>query len=247
MNDILRLNDIHFSAGKREILKGLSMTVKAGSSATIMGPNGAGKTTLLKVALGLLKPSAGEVTFFGEKKLSKESRKNLGYIPQNLALVNELSVLSNILIGATRRMHTWQAVTNSYPKEILHEADDIMNMLGISHLAHTKVKKLSGGERQRVAIARTLLQRPSIIVADEMTSSLDFKTAIGVIDTLLDVKKKMGLTLLMTHHNPDIAKICSDMIYIIKEGMMFKEISAAEIDRESLMALYESTTTNSSQ
>lgn len=244
MNDILRLNDIHFAAGQREILKGLSMSVKAGSAVTIMGPNGAGKTTLLKITLGLLKPSAGEVTFFGEKKLNKESRKNLGYIPQNLGLVNELTVLSNILMGAARRVSPWRTLINSYPREILDEAEETMNMLGISHLSHTKVKKLSGGERQRVAIARTLLQRPSIIVADEMTSSLDFKTALSVIDTLVDVKKKIGLTLLMTHHNPDIAKICSDMIYIVRDGTVRKQVSAAEIDREGLIELYESTSSS---
>lgn len=241
MNDILRLNDIHFAAGKREILKGLSMTVKAGSAATVMGPNGAGKTTLLKVALGLLKPSAGEVTFFGEKKLTKESRKNLGYIPQNLALVSELTVLSNVMMGAVRRTSTWRSLTNSYPKELLEEANDIMNMLGISHLAQTKVKKLSGGERQRVAIARAILQRPSIIVADEMTSSLDFKTAINVMDTLIDIRKKMGLTLLMTHHNPDIAKMSSETIYIMRDGAISKEVPASDIDRESLIGLYEPT------
>lgn len=241
MNDVLRLNDIHFAAGKRGILKGLSMIVKAGSAATIMGPNGAGKTTLLKIALGLLKPSAGEVTFFGEKKLTKDARKNLGYIPQNLALVNELAVISNVMMGALRRVPTWRSLANAYPPEIMDEAADIMNMLGISHLRHTKVKMLSGGERQRVAIARAILQRPSIIVADEMTSSLDFKTALSVMDTLMDVKKKMGLTLLMTHHNPDIAKASSDMIHIIRDGIMFKEIPAAEIDRESLIKLYEST------
>lgn len=240
MTDILRLNDIHYAAGKKEILKGLSMTVKAGSAVTIMGPNGAGKTTLLKVALGLLKPSAGEVTFFGEKKLTKETRKNLGYIPQNLALVTELSVLSNVMMGAIRRIPAWRSLLNSYPSDILNEASEIMNMLGIFHLAQTKVKKLSGGERQRVAIARTLLQRPSIIVADEMTASLDFKTALNVTDTLIDVKKKMGLTLFMTHHNPDIAKMSSDMIYIMRDGSVFKEFAAADIDRESLIGLYES-------
>lgn len=241
MNDILRLNDIHYSAGKREILKGLSMTVKSGSAATVMGPNGAGKTTLLKVALGLLKPSAGEVTFFGEKKLTKELRKNLGYIPQNLALVNELTVLSNIMMGAVRRMPSWRSLFSAYPPEIIADATDIMNMLGIAHLGNTKVKMLSGGERQRVAIARAIIQKPSIIVADEMTSSLDFKTALNVMDTLMDVKKKLGLTLLMTHHNPDIAKVSSDVIHIVKDGIIFKEIPASNIDRESLIQLYEST------
>lgn len=242
MTDILRLNDVHFAAGGREILKGLSMTVKAGSAATIMGPNGAGKTTLLKVALGLLKPSVGQVTFFGEKKLSSETRKRLGYIPQNLALVSELNVLSNVLMGAMRRVPTWRSLVNAYPPEILAEAAEAMNMLGIAHLAQTKVKMLSGGERQRTAIARAILQRPSIIVADEMTSSLDFKTALSVMDTLLDVRERMGLTLLMTHHNPDIAKMSSDVICIVREGTVVKEVQAAEIDRESLIGLYETTT-----
>ena len=241
MNDILRLNDIRYSAGKKEILKGVSMTVKAGSAATIMGPNGAGKTTLMRTSVGLLEPSGGKVTFFGEKKLTKELRKNLGYIPQNLAIVNELTVLSNVMMGAVRRMSSWRSLTNSYPNELLEEANGIINMLGISHLVQTKVKKLSGGERQRVAIARTILQRPSIIVADEMTSSLDFKTALNVMDTLIDIKKKMGLTLFMTHHNPDIAKMCSDTIYIMRDGTISNEVPASEINRQSLIDLYETT------
>ncbi len=239
MTDILRLNDVHYNAGRKEILKGLSMTVKEGSAVTIMGQNGAGKTTLLKVALGLIKPSAGEVTFFGEKKLTKNLRRNLGYIPQNLALVSELTVLSNIMMGALRRMSTWASLMNSYPKELLEEANDIMNMLGISHLGQTKVRKLSGGERQRVAIARSIIQKPTIIVADEMTSSLDLKSALNVMDTLIDVRKKMGLTLLMTHHNPDIARISSETIYIMRDGTISNVVPASEIDRESLIGLYE--------
>lgn len=239
MTDILRLNNVHYNAGRKEILKGLSMTVKEGSAVTIMGQNGAGKTTLLKVALGLIKPSAGEVTFFGEKKLTKNLRRNLGYIPQNLALVSELTVLSNIMMGALRRMSTWASLMNSYPKELLEEANDIMNMLGISHLGQTKVRKLSGGERQRVAIARSIIQKPTIIVADEMTSSLDLKSALNVMDTLIDVRKKMGLTLLMTHHNPDIARISSETIYIMRDGTISNVVPASEIDRESLIGLYE--------
>ena len=89
---ILHLKDIRLSIGKREILKGLSIRVNKGDAVTIMGPNGSGKTTLLKVALGLVRPSAGELYFFEEKNISKENRKFLGYIPQNLELVNELNV-----------------------------------------------------------------------------------------------------------------------------------------------------------
>jgi phosphonate transport system ATP-binding protein len=237
---ILCLKDIRLSLGKREILKGLSISVNKGDAVTIMGPNGSGKTTLLKVALGLLKPSAGELYFFGgEKNISKENRKFLGYIPQNLALVNELDVFSNIIVGAVRRMPSWRSLLGAYPEDITKEAYEIMNMLGISQLAQVKVKTLSGGEKQRVAIARTIIQKPSIIFADEMTASLDFKTASEVMSILTGIKEKTGVTLVMTHHNLEVAKRYSKIIFIIRDGKILKEILASDLDRESLTNLYE--------
>jgi len=240
---ILRLKDIRLSLGRSEILKGLSISVNKGDAVTIMGPNGSGKTTLLKVALGLLKPSAGELYFFGEKKnISKENRKFLGYIPQNLALVNELNVFSNIIVGAVRRMPSWRSLLGAYPAEITKEAYEIMNMLGISQLAQVKAKMLSGGEKQRVAIARTIIQKPSIIFADEITASLDFKTAAEVMGILTGIKEKTGVTLVMTHHNLEVAKKYSKTIFIIRDGKMLKEILASDLDREYLANLYEITT-----
>ena len=236
---ILRLKDIRLSLGKREILKGLSIRVNKGDAVTIMGPNGSGKTTLLKVALGLLRPSAGELYFFEEKNISKENRKFLGYIPQNLALVNELNVFSNIIVGAVRRMPSWRSLLGAYPEEITKEAYDVMNALRISHLAEVKVKSLSGGEKQRVAIARTIIQRPSIIFADEMTASLDFKTASEVMSILIGIKEKTGVTLVMTHHNLDVAKKYSNTIFIVRDGRLIKEAPASELDKESLVNLYE--------
>lgn len=236
---ILRLKDIRLSLGKREILKGVSINVNKGDAVTIMGPNGSGKTTLLRVALGLLKPSAGERYFFEEKNISKENRKFLGYIPQNLALVNELNVFSNIIVGAVRRMPSWRSLLGAYPEQITKEAYDIMNMLGISHLAQVKVKTLSGGEKQRVAIARTIIQKPSIIFADEMTASLDFKTASEVMSILTSIKESTGVTLVMTHHNLEVAKRYSNTIFVIRDGIILKEILASDLDREYLANLYE--------
>lgn len=236
---ILHLKDIRLSIGKREILKGLSIRVNKGDAVTIMGPNGSGKTTLLKVALGLLRPSAGELYFFEEKNITKENRKFLGYIPQNLALVNELNVFSNVIVGAVRRMPSWRSLLGVYPEEITKEAYDVMNALGISHLAEVKVKSLSGGEKQRVAIARTIIQRPSIIFADEMTASLDFKTASEVMSILTGIKEKTGVTLVMTHHNLEVAKKYSNTIFIVRDGRLIKEAPSSELDRESLANLYE--------
>ncbi|WKT58012.1 ATP-binding cassette domain-containing protein [Candidatus Nitrosotenuis chungbukensis] len=237
--DALSMNAVHLTINNRKILSNLSMNVPQGDAVTIMGPNGAGKTTLLKVALGLVKPTSGELYFFGKKGLSKESQKLLGYIPQNLGLVNGLSVYSNVMMGALRRMPRWRSITGMYPKDLVDDTYSLMYDLKISHLKDIKIKKLSGGEKQRVAIARTLIQKPLIILADEMTASLDFKAAVTVMEIFSEIKKKMKITLLMTHHNPDIARLYSDNVLIMMNGRIEKNIPANEITADTIGGLYE--------
>jgi len=236
MNDIILMNDIHLSMDGREILQGVSVSVKKGEVVTIMGPNGAGKTTLLKVALGLIKPTAGQLYVFGERKVSKKGL--LGYIPQNFGLVNGLSVLSNVMIGALHRMPRFGPMLGFYPKDVLDEAYGIMERLNIDHLVHTKVGKLSGGERQRVAIARTMLQKPSIIFADEMAASLDLKAAHEVMDNFLDIRKEMGLTLIMTHHNPEFAEMYSEITHLMMNGKIVSSIPASSFNKDNLIKMY---------
>lgn len=237
--DALRMNAVHLTINNRKILNNLSMNIPQSDAVTIMGPNGAGKTTLLKVALGLLKPTSGEMYFFGKKGMNKESQKLLGYIPQNLGLVNELSVYSNVMMGALRRMPRWRSITGMYTKDLIDDAYSLMYDLKISHLKDVKIKKLSGGEKQRVAIARTLIQKPSIILADEMTASLDFKASVTVMEIFAEIKKKMKITLLMTHHNPDIARLYSDNVLIMINGRIDKNIPANELTADTLGGLYE--------
>jgi phosphonate transport system ATP-binding protein len=239
MPDALSMNSVQLVINNRKILNNLSMSIQQGSAVTIMGPNGAGKTTLLRVALGLLKPTGGDLYLFGKKRLDKENRNLLGYIPQNLGLVGELSVFSNVMIGAIKRMPRWRSITGMYPKDLITEAYSLMYDLKVSHLMDTKVKKLSGGEKQRVAIARTLIQKPSIILADEMTASLDFKAAVAVMDIFADIKEKMGITLLMTHHNPDIARLYSDNVLIMMNGRIEKNIQSQDLTKEAMEGLYE--------
>lgn len=237
--DALSMNAVQLIINNRKILSNISMNIPQSSAVTIMGPNGAGKTTLLRVALGLVKPTSGEICFFGKKIGSKENKKILGYIPQNLGLVNELSVFSNVMMGALKRMPRWRSITGMYSKDLLDDAYSLMYELKITHLKDVKIKKLSGGERQRVAIARTLIQKPSIILADEMTASLDFKAAVTVMDIFAEVKKKMKITLLMTHHNPDLARLYSDNVLIMINGKIEKNIPASEITQDSIGGLYE--------
>lgn len=239
MSDAISINSIQLVINKRKILNNLSMSVPQGGAVTIMGPNGAGKTTLLRVVLGLVKPTAGDLYLFGSKGIDKENRKLLGYIPQNLGLVGELSVFSNVMIGAIKRMPRWRSITGMYTKDLIAEAYSLMYDLKVSHLMNTKVKKLSGGEKQRVAIARTLIQKPSIILADEMTASLDFKAAVAVMDIFAEIKEKMGITLLMTHHNPEIARMYSDNILIMMNGRIEKNIKSKDLTKEAMEELYE--------
>jgi phosphonate transport system ATP-binding protein len=238
--DALRMNAVHLVINNRKILNNISMNISQGNSVTIMGPNGTGKTTLLRVALGLIKPTSGEIQFFGKNGFSKENKRLLGYIPQNLGLVNELSVFSNVMMGALGRMSRWRSITGKYSKDLLDEAYSLMYDLKITHLKDIKIKKLSGGERQRVAIARTLIQKPSIILADEMTASLDFKAAVTVMDIFAEIKKKMKITLLMTHHNPDLARLYSDNILIMLNGRIEKNIQASELTQNKFEDLFES-------
>jgi phosphonate transport system ATP-binding protein len=239
MPDALSMNSVQLVINNRKILNNLSMSVPQGSAVTIMGPNGAGKTTLLRVALGLIKPTAGDLYLFGNLGFDKESRKLLGYIPQNLGLVGELSVFSNVMMGAIKRMPGWRSITGMYAKDLVTEAYSLMYDLKVSHLMNTKVKKLSGGEKQRVAIARTLIQKPSIILADEMTASLDFKAAVAVMDIFAEIKEKMGITLLMTHHNPEIARMYSDNVLIMMNGRIEKNIQSKDLTKEAVEGLYE--------
>lgn len=236
---VLRADDLHLRLNGRDILNGISLTIEKGSAVTIMGPNGAGKTTLMRVILGLVKPTAGNLYFFEKKGLNREVRKMIGYIPQNLGLVNELSVMDNILIGALRRVPRWRSILGLYPYEIIGEINELLDTLSISHLKHSKVKSLSGGERQRVAIARVLIQKPSLILADEMTASLDLKASREIMDILIEMKGRMDLTLIMIHHNPDIARIYSDTICIMVDGRLERVIRADEIDNDALVRLYD--------
>ncbi|MEM2856435.1 MAG: ATP-binding cassette domain-containing protein [Candidatus Nitrosocaldaceae archaeon] len=236
---IFKAENLCLNLNGKDILKNVSLTVEKGNAITIMGPNGAGKTTLMRVILGILKPTTGKLYFFGGNGLNKEIKKVIGYIPQNLGLVNELNVMNNILIGALRRVPRWRSILGLYPNDIIDEANELLDVLKLSHLKNSKVKNLSGGEKQRVAIARVLLQKPLLILADEMTASLDLKASREIMDILMEMKDKMNLTLIMIHHNPDIAKMYSDTIFIMVDGRLEKVIEANAIDRDELVRLYE--------
>ena len=148
----------------------------------------------------------------------------IGYIPQNLGLVKNSTVLENILLGALPRLGFVASMLKKFPTEEIEEAKRLLNLVGLSGKEDRKAYMLSGGEKRRVAIARALMQKPTILLADEIVSELDHVTAREIMDLIADAQKKMNLTAIMVHHDMQLALEYANRVAVIKEGHKILEI-----------------------
>lgn len=201
------------------ILKGIDLKVMANEFVTLMGPSGSGKSTLLNIIGALDKPTKGEY-LIGDKNVSNLSRDQLaqirntyiGFIFQNFQLIPTLSSLENVVLPS------FYAGAHNYIK-----AKELLTMVGMGERLDNKPNELSGGQRQRVAIARSLINDPEFILADEPTGNLDSKTGAEILKLILSLKNDYGKTILMVTHDPSIAKLADRTIYL-KDGVITKSI-----------------------
>lgn len=196
------------------ILKDVSLEVETGTTAAIIGKSGCGKTTLLSILAGIDAPTTGSVILNDDNFYSLNAKKqeefrnnNIGIVFQNYHLIPELTCEENI------RMPLVFSKKNITDDEIMH----VMKMVEINQKRNLFPRQMSGGEQQRAAIARALVNKPSIIFADEPTGALDTKTGGQVIKFLIDSAHELGLTLLLVTHDMDVAKQC-DKIFEMKDG-----------------------------
>ena len=153
--EVIRLDDVWFSYNNNGYaIKGIDLTIPQGTTTVILGPSGSGKSTLLKLINGLVKPAKGSVRILGAPVNGTNTRRLIGYIPQQLGLVRNLTALENVLIGALPRIDWFRSFLGIFPSQEIEHAQTLLQMVGISPKAQEKVCRLSGGERQRVAIAR---------------------------------------------------------------------------------------------
>lgn len=216
------------------VLKDISLNVPKGSLSMLMGSSGSGKTTLLKVVGGFLPHQQGKIFFSGEEITNGKGKflhTQIGYIPQQLGLVRNLSVLENVLIGSLRRTKGLGALIGIFPKKEVELARSILDQLGIGHKREEKLIHLSGGERQRVAIARTLMQKPSLILADEFVSDLDLKTAGEILQVIQKMGQKEGITFLMSMHEFQLVKELNGEVLIIKDGKVASHCRGSELEK----------------
>jgi lipoprotein-releasing system ATP-binding protein len=201
-----------------EVLKGVNLTIGIGERVAIMGASGSGKSTLLHLLGGLEKASGGEVVLDGVNinqvsgaKLAKLRNKSLGFIYQSHHLLGEFTVLENVamplLIGGVS------------VKQARTRAIELLQRVGLGHRVEHKPGELSGGERQRAAVARALINKPSLILADEPTGNLDSKTADQVYQLMLELNQELNVSFLVVTHDHDLAARMGKVLHM-EDGLI---------------------------
>ena len=227
---IIQMNDVWTSYDSKSfVLKGINLSIDIGTNYAIVGQSGSGKSTLLKIMNGMMSPSKGTVKIDYQKpnmsdKKFKLIMHKIGYIPQSLGLIKNITVLENTLIGALPRLKKIQSLLKIFPEEEIQEAKKILKLVGLSGKEERKTYMLSGGEKRRVAIARALMQKPTILLADEIVSELDHVTAKEIMNLIADAQKRMNLTAIMVHHDMQLALQYANRVAVIKDGEKILEI-----------------------
>ena len=217
---MIKAKNIHKSFDALEVLKGVDIEIAKGEIVSIVGPSGAGKTTLLQILGTLDRPDAGDVEVNGvnfsklsEKELAAFRNKHIGFIFQFHQLLPEFTALENVMIPAL--------IARRDTKSVTARAKELIGYLGLSERMEHKPSELSGGEKQRVAVARALINSPSVILADEPSGSLDSKNRDELHKLLFDVREKFGLTLVIVTHDKELAAL-SDRVIEMKDGTMMQ-------------------------
>ncbi len=194
-------------SGPLPILRGVNVSLARGESLAVMGPSGSGKSTLLHILGTLDRPTAGTVALDGtdpfalpEAELAAFRNRRIGFVFQDHHLLPQCSVLENVLIPTLVSLDTDPAATEGYARQLLQR-------VGLADRLEHRPAELSGGERQRVAVARALVLKPALLLADEPTGNLDRKTAQAVGELLLDLHRQENTVLVVVTHSPDLAKL----------------------------------------
>ncbi|CAM5494907.1 macrolide export ATP-binding/permease protein MacB [Streptomyces spiroverticillatus] len=213
---VVQLDGVHKEYGEAKALDGLSLEIRAGDAVAVMGPSGCGKSTLLNMVAGLDRPTSGRVRVQGqdlaelnETGLALFRRRHIGMIFQFFNLIDDLPALDNVTLAAQ--------LTGTPAKQARLRALELLDELGVADRRNAYPAVLSGGERQRVAVARALMNRPALLLADEPTGALDSRSGEQVMDLLIDLNQ-IGQTLLIVTHDAQLAARCANRLVEVADG-----------------------------
>ena len=211
---MIHLEGITKNFGALQVLKGIDLDIKESEIISIVGPSGAGKTTLLQIMGTLDKPDEGKIFIrdtdvrrLKEKELSTFRNRHIGFVFQFHQLLPEFTALENIMIPAF--------IAGTSVKEATERANELLRFMGIENRGTHKPNELSGGEKQRVAVARALINNPSVILADEPSGSLDTKNKEELHQLFFDLRNQFGQTFVIVTHDEALSRITDRTIHIV--------------------------------
>jgi|TARA_B100001540_G_scaffold268842_1_gene251184 phosphonate transport system ATP-binding protein len=234
-----------FDNGAVRALDGVSFAVPEGQLLVIIGLSGSGKSTLLRHLNGLHLPSEGSVTVLEQNVPNlnrtdlRNLRKEVGFVFQQFNIVGRLTCIENVLTGTLGRLKGPRIGASMYPKKLRKEAIEQLERVGLAERAWQRTDTLSGGQQQRVAIARTLMQKPKIVLADEPVASLDPEISGQVMDLLVQCCIEDNITVLCSLHQVDLALGWADRLIGLRDGKIVLDTPVDDsIDQQSVMGVY---------
>ena len=218
---MITINNITKSFGSLQVLKGIDLTINRGEVVSIVGPSGAGKTTLLQIMGTLDQADTGTLVIEGidvgrlsQKELSRFRNQHIGFVFQFHQLLPEFTALENVEIPAL--------IAGASSKEARRRASELLDYMGLSDRSQHKPSQLSGGEKQRVAVARALVNRPSVVLADEPSGSLDSQNKQELHRLFFDLRDKYGQTFVIVTHDEELARL-TDRTILLGDGVVTNE------------------------
>jgi phosphonate transport system ATP-binding protein len=243
---VVRVKDLvrTFDEGRVRALRGVSFDVSPGQLLVLIGLSGSGKSTLLRHLNGLVEPTSGEIEVLGQsvteldRRGMRALRRRVGFIFQQFHLVGRLSALENVLTGSLGRIRGPRYGVLTYSNDMRRQALEQLERVGLADQAFQRADTLSGGQQQRVAIARTLFQKPEIVLADEPVASLDPESSQQVMEVLFSVCQEDGLTVLCSLHQVDLALGWADRMIGLRDGKVVLDQPAKGLTDEDARNVY---------
>ena len=231
---VIEIKDLYKSFGDNHVLNGFNMTLMEGENLVVMGKSGSGKSVMIKCLVGLVKPDRGTVKVLGkeinalDQQTLDELRSDIGFLFQGSALYDSMTVRENLEFPMRRHKEKLGVVTDTEP--LVREA---LENVGLAHTMDLMPVELSGGMKRRVALARTLILRPKVILYDEPTSGLDPITSKEIIELMRSIQKKYGTSSLIITHDVDCARVISERMILLVDGINYAEGTYSELSKST--------------
>ena len=221
---MIDIRDLYKSFGDNHVLNGFNMKLYKGENLVVMGKSGSGKSVMIKCLVGLMRPDSGYISVMGQEiqKLDRDKldslRAEIGFLFQGSALYDSMTVRENLEFPMRRHKEKLGNITDTLP--VVMEA---LDNVGLGHTLDLMPEELSGGMKRRVALARTLILKPKIILYDEPTSGLDPITAKEIIELMRNIQEKYGTSSLIITHDVDCARVISERMILLVDGINYAE------------------------